>query len=644
MKKFIVLLPLLIITGCGGCRERAANPGGGAQWRESDAKWQEELLTYAVENINQMEKFQTQETFFQVFRRIFSLQQSIANKDENGSTGELAGAWPESEILAQIINRLNQWIRSQPPPGDWRPDPLVSGLPEPLKELPLVKGLGGLEFSAFDAYALLESAYLRDVALWARGDTLDDLSRADNLFAWTVRNIQLEEDDKDRTPLFPWESLFFGRGTAMERAWIFITLARQQGLDAAVLAAADAAETTPIAGETKPLKPWCVAVMIDNNAYLFDPLLGMPIPGKGGVRRDAQGRLELKPAALAEIMADPELLKRLDIDSQKTYPFNPSDLRNLTVLIEASPASLSYRMKLIEAHLAGKQKMALTVSASAQAERWKSLHGIGMAEIWQLPYETIRRRGRLSASETVGQLGEYMRFYALPNAPLAKGRLMQLKGQFSGQDGATAYYQSARPPLEELGLLSQLPSNLDLDKIRQDLVKTRSDLIKANNDPSVAPSPFLQSRKQDLDERMANIDLAKMAKRMMEEYTGILIKTRKFRSEEEKSAAKDAFQGQAMQILFKTILFGKEDATYWLGLVAFDRGNYGMAEDYLSKMLLEKIPDSSWRHGALFNLAQTVEAAGQIDRAAMIYQADPEAPDNYGRQLRARWLLEKTEK
>lgn len=642
MRNLVFLLPLLLIAGCEGCRERATTSAGrNSQWQQSDPKWQEELLTYAVENINQMEKYQTQETFFGIVRQIYAFQEALADKDKKERLDTLAAAWPETEIFNQILDRLNQWLRFQPPPGDWKPDPLLETLPESLKELPMVKDLGGMEFSAFDGYCLLEAAYLRDLALWTRGETLDDLSRAKNLFAWTIRNIQLEDDDKDRVPLFPWESLFFGRGTGMERAWVFILLARQQGLDAVVLALADPAENAPDSGESKPLKYWCAAVLIEGNAYLFDPSLGMPIPGKDGVRHDAQGRLELQPATLAEIIADQSLLKRLDIDSEKTYPVKQEDLRNLAALAEASPASLSYRMKLIESHLAGKQKMALAASATAQARRWKSVSGIGNTGLWQMPYETVRRRSQLAPQDVLSQLGEFMRYYALPSAPLAKGRLLQIKGQFSGQEGATGFYQSARPSFEELGALSQLPSIQDLDKMKQDLAKKKNDLIRANNDPSAAPSPFLQSQKQELDENMADVDLAKMAKKIEDEYTNIFLKIRKFKSEEEKKIAVAAYQRQAMQILLTNIMYGKEDATYWLALAAYDCGNYSSAEDYLSKMILEKTPNTPWRHGALFNLARTVEAAGQIERAAMIYQSDPEAPDAYGRQLRARWLSEK---
>ncbi len=642
MKKLVFLLSLLLIAGCDGCRKRATAPGGqGSQLQQSDPKWQEELLTYAVENLNQMEKYQTQETFFGIVRQIYSLQRSAADQDKKEEADALAAGWPETEIFNQILDRLNQWVRFQPPPGDWKPDPLVETLPEALGELPEVKGIGGMEFSAYDGYCLMEASYLRDAALWVRGDTLDDLARAKNLFAWTIRNIQLEMEGENRVPLFPWESLFFGRGTAMERAWVFILLARQQGLEAAVLGIGEPEGAPCAAGEKMPWRQWCVAVLVDGNAYLFDPFLGIPIPAKDGIRRDAQGRLEIQPAALAEILADPSLLKRLDVDSKKTYPVKPSDLGKLVALVEASPGELSYRMKLIESHLAGKQKMVLTAAANEQAGRWKSVSGIAGAELWRMPYETIQQRRQLSVQGVSSQLGEFMRFYALPNAPLAKGRWLQIKGQLSGQEGATGFFQSARPSYEELGALRQLSPNQDLDKIKQDLAKKKTDLIKSNNDPTAAPSPFLQSQKQELDEIIADVDLAKMLKKLEEEYAGLLIKARKFKSEEEEKSVAAALQGQAVQILLTNIVYGKEDATYWLGLMAFDRGNYSAGEDYFSKRILEKTPNSPWRHGALFNLAQTAEAAGQIERAAMIYQSDAEAPDAYGRLLRARWLLEK---
>ncbi len=92
-----------------------------------------------------------------------------------------------------------------------------------------------------DMAALQESLWLRNIAKNAHGDQLDDLSVAEQLFDWTVRNIQLIEDPPRRRPCRPIptrlaEILLLGRGTVRERAWIFLLLLRQQGLDGVMLA------------------------------------------------------------------------------------------------------------------------------------------------------------------------------------------------------------------------------------------------------------------------------------------------------------------------------------------------------------------------------------------------------------------------
>jgi hypothetical protein len=642
-KIFLFLLALALLVGYAGCRERTKVQAGNSRWQDSAAKWQEDLFNYAIDNLNQLDKNQNQETFFSIFRQIYALQLSAADQvnKEAATIDPLTAAWPETEMHRQIFDRLNQWVRIQKPPSDWKADPLVETLPAELEKLPLVENLSALEFSAFDVNYLQESVFLRDVALWARGDSLDDLSRAKTLFSWTIRNVQLEADEKERIPLFPWETLFFGRGTATERARVFILLARQQGLDAAVLALADPAENTPIARGIKPLQPWCTAVLIDNKAYLFDPALGVPIPAKDGLRRDAQGRLEIQPATLAEIVAEPSLLKQLDLDDKNTYPVKAEDLEKIVALVDASPASLSCRMRLVESRLAGKNKMVVTTSATAQGERWKKSPNISESRLWLKPCEIIKRRSQLNPEEIAGQLGEFLRFYALPGAPLAKGRLLQIKGQFSGQEGAIGFFQSARPTKDQLGYLSELPSVDQLDKIKKDLAKVRSDMNKAGNDPTAAPPPMLTQQKAAVDNDITNVELAKMTKRLQDEYTEMAMKIAKFKSEEEKNLAKEYFQQRALQMMMRNIDDGKQDATYWLGLLTFERGNYNSAEDYFSKRILEKFPKSLWRDGAFYNLALTLEAAGEIERAVMIYQSDPEAPDHYGRQLRARWLQEK---
>ncbi|MGW8257615.1 MAG: tetratricopeptide repeat protein, partial [Thermoguttaceae bacterium] len=378
---------------------------------------------------------------------------------------------------------------------------------------------------------------------------------------------------------------------------------------------------------------------------LFDPLLGLPIPAKNGIRHDAKGRLDIIPADLAEIVADGSLLRKLDLDAKQTYPVTAEDLQNVVALVEASPSSLSYRMKLIESRLVGKQKMVLTTSADEQARRWQSLPQISKARLWTLPYETIARRSRLSSRKICRHLAEFLPFYALPNAPLSTGRLTHLEGRFVGQRGAIGFYQTSRPSREELQYLAISSTSEDLDKVQQDLRKLKKDIVKANNAPpsdNTSSSPFLHQRKQDVEERIAAIDLAKLGEKIQNEYVKAVLKKLTIQTEEERKKLVAKLKEAALRLLAGSIFSGKQDATYWLGLISFQRGNYEAATDYFLKRTLEKHPHGLWSHGARYNLAYSIERSGQIERAALIFQSDPSAPDVYGRLLRARWLTEKT--
>ena len=237
MKKVNCLLPiaicLLLLAGCKDSKESTSvSQSGGPTGAAASRQYRNELLTYAVNNLNRLEEFDSPDVLQKVLWR---LQEENENPETSDQSDTLLAAWPEPEMLRQIVDRLNQWIRTQPSTTDWQLDPMVASLPEPLAALPQVKNLYQMEFSRYDGYALQQVVWLRDVGLWARGDALNDLIRAQSLFDWTIRNIQLEPDSDQRIPLFPWETLLFGRGTATERAWLFILLARQLDIDAAML-------------------------------------------------------------------------------------------------------------------------------------------------------------------------------------------------------------------------------------------------------------------------------------------------------------------------------------------------------------------------------------------------------------------------
>ena len=74
-----------------------------------------------------------------------------------------------SAMLQQIIDRLNRWLQTQDFSPDWKPDPMIEMLPEPLLTMPAVKNLGRLSFGPEDGMALQEAIWTRDISRWAGG-------------------------------------------------------------------------------------------------------------------------------------------------------------------------------------------------------------------------------------------------------------------------------------------------------------------------------------------------------------------------------------------------------------------------------------------------------------------------------------------
>ncbi len=482
------------------------------------------------------------------------------------------------EMLQEIVERLNQWASVQTPPAAWRPDPLLETLPEPLRELPMLEELDAMRFPRYDGPALQQAVWMRDVARWARGEKLDDLSRALRLFDWTVRNIQLDSMDElaaesgELLGRLPWETLLLGHGDVQERAWVYIELLRQEGIDAAMLALPrkDAAASPGV------LRAWAVGVLVEGEVFLFDPVLGLPIPGPEGVSLDSAG-LEIRPATLAEAASDPAVLRRLNLDESTPYPIESADLEGVVALIVAGPSELSRRMALVESHLAGVQKMVLTVDAAGQGERFAAAPHVAGARLWTKPYITVAQQLILGGNPQAVQqrFAEMAPFHVGQNAPLWKARILHFKGEFVGENGATQYYQAARPPNSQLESFAAM---------------------------------FYRSLKA-VQPEVDDAQLREMA-------------------EQRAAVEKPVF------------VRAKQNASYWLGLLAYEQGVVPAAIDYLATRTLAASPDGPWTHGARYNLARTFEASGELDRAISQLASDPLSPSRHGNLLRARWIAE----
>jgi hypothetical protein len=135
--------------------------------------------------------------------------------------------------------------------------------------------------------------------------------RAAAAFAWVVRQVRLEED-RGEEPVPPQFVLRRGWGTALDRSLIFLALLEQVGHG-------DEADPGPGGGlvgclllrpgkEPAGQRLWAcgVAAEVDKkrNLYLFDPRLGLPLPGPGGRGIATLAAARTGPAMLAQLTVE----------------------------------------------------------------------------------------------------------------------------------------------------------------------------------------------------------------------------------------------------------------------------------------------------------------------------------------------------
>ena len=319
------------------------------------------------------------------------------------------------------------------------------------------------------------------------------------------------------------------------------------------------------------LRPWAVAVLIEGKLYLFEPALGLPIPGPGKIGRDRGGRLDIRPATLAEVAADDGLLRRLDQPRTSPYPLKAADLSRIVFLIEASPQYLAKRMQLIESRLTGKQKMALTAAPTATAHRLlAAAGGRASAQLWLLPYMSLQRRMQLGPAKILGRLITLLPFHMMQFSPLYRGRVLHLKGQLTDEPGVRPYNPETRPAngrpaapdFSGWGATSfyqmARPSNQEMDE----MMKSETERLA--------------------QESLAMIERAVQQRSLAPSQAKTLQEQAKLRAAE---AARD---------LTEACFAGKCYASYWLGALAMEQGNYASAIDYFTNRTLAAAPTGQW--------------------------------------------------
>ncbi len=162
---FTLVACVVVIAGCSGYT--STRPSASSTASESgQAQYRNELLQNAVEILRSPERYDN-----------------------------------DQKAADQIAERLNQWarlVRETAAPEGHQPaasasDSLIDTLPAPLRKIHCVRGLKSDVYDpVYDVQFLREAVMLRDVVNQVQPDKLDELSVAEALFDWTVRNIPIE--------------------------------------------------------------------------------------------------------------------------------------------------------------------------------------------------------------------------------------------------------------------------------------------------------------------------------------------------------------------------------------------------------------------------------------------------------------------
>ncbi len=634
---FVVILLMMASTGCPATSNNPRRLAGGATTTGSNTG--DDLFESAVATLMRIEllcdvtKYEDDE----IQRR---LNTWIEFRDP-------PIAWepvPNEAAQRQIVDRLNGWSPSRLEDVDWEADPLIGSLPPQLGDTPQLKSLGDATFTIEDARFLEMARWLGGVSERAAGSMSSDLDRAVALFDWTVRNIQLEADEPAPPMRLPHQTLLLGRGTKEERAWVFMLLARQQGMQVVMLA-------YPDAEESETLRDWLPALHSDGHLYLFDPWLGLPVPGPGG-----KGI-----ATLAEVANDDSLLRRLDLSQTRPYPVSADQLAAVTALVAALPESLSRRMKLLESRLVGQQRLVLSASPREWVEPLKACDHVTDVKLWPYPYLVIRHAMSIQRDQRQQAVDE----------------LKPLMIPFQRTDQRDSQQQEAKGWNPRMTLYRKIKVFDHLFIFIPREITSSGDPIPANYPvgpegnvhlgPKYGPVQVagltLEGARSAIDEHLSKVisdpnvsvrfagglqtpDAAKLERVCL--WRG-RIRHLSGRLTGEQNAVKDYFNTRLPEDqladeripdgLRQILTLSKQHATHWLGLISYDLGKHQAAQSYFS-MTLEKWPDGPWTGGARFNLARVHEATGEPEKAIELYLTDISA-QLHGNRLRGRWLKEK---
>ena len=336
------------------------------------------------------------------------------------------------------VLRLNDWQRTCAPSESAAPLP---------PEIEKLLSESQVRFLSEKRFLLRDGEHLRDCLLdravsgYALGNGATELERITHLFGHVVRAIGLMPTPPQNLPLTPYEVYLLGKGTAADRAWVFINILKQLRIDAVlILPRTGSAQPANAVAET----PFLVGVLLDGQVYLFDPRAGVPIPspeGSGGTEKISRA------ATLAEAASDANVLKQLDSGNSQPYPISADDLKHPDVAIVADAAFWSARMQGLQTQFVGARAMVIAdpladgVDGSPGAHRRIAKAGgdfwdAASVRIWDFPEKRLVAHAQMTDDQREILAGLLLPFGAFMNVVADRNGQPTLIGQEAHEDRA----------------------------------------------------------------------------------------------------------------------------------------------------------------------------------------------------------------
>ena len=493
-------------------------------------------------------------------------------------------------------NRMNDWYRGC---ASRAGAPVSPGLPEGARDL-----FSGAQQALMtgDQYRPRDASHLRDCVLLStianrllkspQTQGQSELDRTLAAFDHVVANLQLQNRHDADLPFTLYELYLLGKGTAADRAWLFVNTLRALRIDAVLLTAPESEE--PGVG-SEPV-PFLVGVPIEGQIYLFDPVLGIPVPGpesREGV---------LRPATLQQVQAQPDLLRNLGTD-EKPYPLTAAQLAKPTVLFVGDLTYYSATSRALQQVFAGEHSVLISDPLedidnipglwSRLANAGQQVWDAGALKFWKYPQEQVTRSLALDDSSKDVRKGLKLRFMAY----LVATPIPSMPGKFL----VTGSKESRDPALQGLD----------------------------SRDTGVGSFSRTESRStsgRQMEARLSQLsgNLGEALRR----YVEVQSNSREILQIPDGNLAMDQRLGPINVKRFHALAI--DDAVYWSGLCQLEQGQYGPAASTFDRYLRQAGRVSEWTRQARRMKGVALAAQGKFAEAAKavegVSEDDPEAP------------------